>query len=164
MKIIKELWSYVLIIIIVLLIRCFVVSPIRVDGSSMVPTLKDGDFLLLKKYDKEIERFDIVVLKNGSDKLIKRVIGLPGEHIEYIDNELYINHEKIVDIKLFTKTNDFMLEDLGVSVIPDDYYFVLGDNRTNSTDSRIIGLVSKKDIQGTVDFRIFPFNKFGSIE
>lgn len=164
MKIIKELWSYVLIIIIVLLIRCFVVSPVRVDGSSMVPTLKDGDFLLLKKYDKEIERFDIVVLKNGSDKLIKRVIGLPGEHIEYIDNELYINHEKIVDIKLFTKTNDFMLEDLGVSVIPDDYYFVLGDNRTNSTDSRIIGLVSKKDIQGTVDFRIFPFNKFGSIE
>lgn len=164
MKIIKELWSYILIIIIVLLIRCFVVSPVRVDGSSMVPTLKDGDFLLLKKYDKEIERFDIVVLKNGSDRLIKRVIGLPGEHIEYIDNELYINHEKVDDVKLFTKTNDFMLEDLGVSVIPDDYYFVLGDNRTNSTDSRIIGLVSKKDIKGTVDFRILPFNKFGSIE
>lgn len=160
----KEFWSYILIIVIVLIIRTFIVSPVRVDGNSMFTTLKNGEILLLKKYDKKIKRFDIVVFKNGSDKLIKRVIGLPGEHVAYKDNKLYINREFVEDVKLLTKTGDFELENLNVSVIPDNYYFVLGDNRTNSTDSRIIGLISINDIEGTVDFRLFPFDKFGSIE
>ncbi len=160
----KELWSYVLIVVVVILIRTFIVSPVRVDGNSMLTTLKNGEALLLKKYDKKLERFDIIVFTNGKDKLIKRVIGLPGEHVKYKDNKLYINGAEVEDVKLLTKTNDFKLEDLGVSVIPDNYYFVLGDNRTNSTDSRIIGLISINDIKGTVDFRIFPFDKFGSIE
>ena len=160
----KEFWSYILIIVIVLIIRTFIVSPVRVDGNSMFTTLKNGEILLLKKYDKKIKRFDIVVFKNGSDKLIKRVIGLPGEHVAYKDNKLYINRELVEDVKLLTKTGDFELENLNVSVIPDNYYFVLGDNRTNSTDSRIIGLISINDIEGTVDFRLFPFDKFGSIE
>lgn len=160
----KEFWSYILIIVIVLIIRTFIVSPVRVDGNSMFTTLKNGEILLLKKYDKKIKRFDIVVFKNGSDKLIKRVIGLPGEHVAYKDNKLYINREFVEDVKLLTKTGDFELENLNVSVIPDNYYFVLGDNRTNSTDSRIIGLISINDIEGTVDFRLFPFDKFGNIE
>ena len=160
----KELWSYVLIVVVVILIRTFIVSPVRVDGNSMLTTLKNGETLLLKKYDKKLERFDIIVFTNGKDKLIKRVIGLPGEHVKYKDNKLYINDGLVEDVKLLTKTNDFKLEDLGVSVIPDNYYFVLGGNRTNSTDSRIIGLISINDIKGTVDFRIFPFDKFGSIE
>ena len=84
---------------------------------------------------------------------------------DYINNPLkHGEYPEVEDVKLLTKTNDFKLEDLGVSVIPDNYYFVLGDNRTNSTDSRIIGLISINDIKGTVDFRIFPFDKFGSIE
>lgn len=160
----KEFWSYILIIVIVFIIRTFIVSPVRVDGNSMFTTLKNGEILLLKKYDKKIKRFDIVVFKNGSDKLIKRVIGLPGEHVAYKDNKLYINREFVEDVKLLTKTGDFELENLNVSVIPDNYYFVLGDNRTNSTDSRIIGLISINDIEGTVDFRLFPFDKFGNIE
>ena len=163
-NIVKELLPYVIILVSVILIRTFIVSSVRVDGNSMLTTLKNGETLLLKKYDKKLERFDIIVFTNGKDKLIKRVIGLPGEHVEYKDNKLYINGAEVEDVKLLTKTNDFKLEDLGVSVIPDNYYFVLGDNRTNSTDSRIIGLISINDIKGTVDFRIFPFDKFGSIE
>lgn len=163
MKFLKETWSYIAVILVVVLVRTFIISPVSVDGDSMFNTLKDNEVLLLKKYDKDFDRFDIVVFNHGSSKLIKRVIGLPGEHVEYKNNELYINGEKIEDAKVLMKTGDFKLEDLGFSVIPKDMYFVLGDNRTNSTDSRLIGLVSKDDISGTVDFRIFPFDRFGSI-
>lgn len=159
MKILKEIIPYIVIIIVVVLIRTFIVTPVSVDGDSMYPTLRHKEILILKKYDKKIERFDIVVFKYGDSKLIKRVIGLPGETVEYKNNELYINEEKYKDVLLLTKTDD-----LEVDIIPDDYYFVLGDNRTNSTDSRIVGLVSIKDIEGIVSFRIFPFKRLGSID
>lgn len=163
MKFLREIWSYIVIILLVVFIRTFIISPVTVDGNSMYNTLKNNEVLLLKKYDKDFQRFDIVVFKHGSSKLIKRIIGLPGEHVEYKNNELYINGEKLEDVSLLTRTGDFKLEDLGVSIIPEDMYFVLGDNRTDSTDSRIIGLISKDDISGTVSFRIFPFNRFGNI-
>ena len=88
---IKEIIPYIVIIIVVVLIRSFIITPIRVDGMSMYSTLNDGDILFLEKYDKEFKRYDIVVLKNGDDRLIKRIIGLPGDKIEYKNNKLYIN-------------------------------------------------------------------------
>lgn len=161
MKIFKEVLSYLIIILVVVLIRAFVVTPVRVDGMSMWPTLNDKEILLLKKYDKDIERFDIVVIKYGNSKLVKRVIGLPGESVKISNNNLYINHSMIDDIDLDVKTDDFSLGELGYDVIPNDYYFVMGDNREISADSRIIGLIKKEDILGTTSFRIFPFNKIG---
>ena len=159
MKVIKEFIPYLVIILIVVLIRCFVVTPVRVSGTSMYPTLKDNDIVLLKKFDKNIERFDIVVFNYNNSKLIKRVIGLPGETVKYVNGILYINNKKIDDVKLDVSTDNFFLEELGYDVIPDDYYFVLGDNRGVSQDSRIIGLISKKDICGVGVFRLFPLNK-----
>lgn len=164
MKFIKELIPYLVIIIIVVLIRLFIVTPVRVSGSSMHPTLKNNDIVLLKKYDKKIERFDIIVFEYKDSKLIKRVIGLPGEHIKYVNGILYINNEKIDDVKLDAQTYNFYLEELGYEKIPDDYYYVLGDNREVSQDSRTIGLISKKDIKGVGVFRIFPFNKIGVVK
>lgn len=161
MKIFKEVLSYLIIILVVVLIRAFLVTPVRVDGMSMWPTLNDKEILLLKKYDKDIERFDIVVIKYGNSKLVKRVIGLPGESVKISNNNLYINHSMIDDIDLDVKTDDFSLGELGYDVIPNDYYFVMGDNREISADSRIIGLIKKEDILGTTSFRIFPFNKIG---
>ena len=163
-KLLKDSWSYIVIILVVILIRTFIITPVSVDGDSMFPSLRDNEILLLKKYDKKIERFDIIVFNYGDSKLIKRVIGLPGETVEYKDNELYINGEKMKDVVYFTETNDFSLEFLGVETIPEDMYFVLGDNRTNSSDSRTIGLISIKDIEGTTSFRLFPFKKFGMID
>ena len=97
-KFIKELIPYIVIIIVVVLIRTYIVTPVIVVGDSMVPTLKDGQILLLNKFDykiNDIERYDIVVIKVGNGEIIKRVIGLPGENIEYRDNTLYINgHEE----------------------------------------------------------------------
>lgn len=160
MKFLKEIIPYIVIIVVVVLIRSFIVTPVQVDGESMYPTLDDKEILILKKYDNSYERFDIVVFDYNNSKLVKRIIGLPGETVAYKDNELYINGEKFEDVDLKVITSDFELS----AVIPDDYYFVLGDNRNNSIDSRRIGLISKNDILGTTNFSIFPFNKFGFVD
>ncbi len=155
---IKEWAVYVIIIVAVILIRTFVVTPIRVNGTSMYPTLDNGNFMILKKYDKDIDRFDIVVIKRGKERLIKRVIGLPKEDIEYKENELYINDEQMENEFGDGYTNDF------VDYCAKDEYFVLGDNREDSTDSRVFGCVKREDILGTTNFVIFPFDKWGKVE
>lgn len=156
---IKDIAGYVIIILVVILIRIFVVTPIRVNGLSMYPTLDNGNFMILKKYDKgNIDRFDIVVIARDKEKLIKRVIGLPKEDIEYRDGELYIDDEYVEDKFGNGNTRDF------VDYCAKDEYFVLGDNREDSTDSRIFGCVKKEDILGTTNFIVFPFNKWGKVE
>lgn len=164
-KFLKELLPYLIIIIVVVLIRSFIVTPVRVQGSSMFPTLHDGEILILKKYDQSYSRFDIVVLKHNKDKLIKRIIGLPGEHVAYKNNILYINGEKIEEEFLpeDLEFDDFDTILLGNKTVPENTYLVLGDNRNNSTDSRVIGFIEKDAILGTTNFRIFPFTKFGGI-
>ncbi|MCI9110913.1 MAG: signal peptidase I [Bacilli bacterium] len=160
----KELLPYIIIVLAVVLLRTFIITPIQVDGSSMYPTLEDRELLILKKYDKSFDRFDIVVFDCNGSRLIKRVVGLPGERIEYRDNKLYIDGKVInEDFDKNSKTEDFILDDIGVDIIPKGYYFVMGDNRDNSTDSRIIGLVSEKDIKGSTNLSIFPFDKIGTI-
>ncbi len=165
-KVLKSLIPYVIIVVVVILFRTFIATPIRVDGPSMEDTLKNGDILFLNKLDKSFKRFDVVVIYKNDIRLIKRVIGLPGENIEYKDNELYINGKKIED-KAVIRTSDFTLHELyGIDKIPEGYYFVMGDNRTISKDSRYyeIGLIKKSEIAGTTSFRVFPFNKFGKIK
>ncbi|MBE6159767.1 MAG: signal peptidase I [Lactobacillales bacterium] len=158
---IKELIPYVIIIVVVVLIRMFIVTPVQVDGNSMYPTLKDNEILLLKKYDQKYKRFDIVVLNYNNSKLIKRIIGLPGEHIEYKDNKLYVNGKYVKErFKRNTETSDFEID----KKIPKGYYFVMGDNRDNSTDSRMIGFISKNDLEGVSDIALFPFDRFGSVK
>lgn len=158
MKIVKQIIPYVVILLIVLIIRTFIVTPVVVSGSSMDDTLKDGDILLLNKFDKTYERYDIIVFNYQNTKLVKRVIGLPGEHIKYKDGILYINDE-IYEDEFSTETLDFDLTTLGVDIIPEGYYFVLGDNRMKSSDSRMIGLIKKEDINGTTTFSLWPFKK-----
>lgn len=166
MKYIKEYLPYVLVILAVICIRHFVISPVQVDGSSMVPTLEHKQILLLKKFDHSFERFDIIVVKYRSDKLVKRIIGLPGETVAYYNNHLYINGTKVEETFLpkNMETENFDLSKIGYTVIPDDYYFVVGDNRGDSLDSRYLGLFPEKDIEGTVDFRLFPFRTFGKVK
>lgn len=167
MKIIKELIPYIIIIIVVVIIRTFIVTPVIVSGESMSPTLKNNQILILNKYDKVYERFDVVVIDyddgNFKERLIKRVIGLPGEEIKYENGTLYINGEKIND-SLASITNDFTTLDLGSIKVPNDKYLVLGDNRNNSVDSRMLGFIEKKDIKGVTKVRLFPFSEFGKID
>ena len=163
MKIIKELIPYVIIVIVVVFIRTFIVTPAMVDGASMEPTLEDRDVLLINKYDDSIDRFDIVVFNYEGERLIKRVIGLPGDHIKYQNNKLYVNGKLVKENFKHDDTEDFDLASLGYNEVKDGYYFVVGDNRGISKDSRIIGLVSKKNIIGKTNYAIFPFNKFGNL-
>ncbi len=155
---------YVIILVVVVLIKMFIVTPVKVNGQSMEPTLYSNDIMLLDKISYKtgkINRFDIVVVYDHNTHIIKRVIGLPGDNIEYQNNQLYVNGKKVEEGFKHKKTADFSLDLLDASTVPDDYYFVLGDNRENSLDSRVIGFVNKKQILGKADFVIFPFNRFG---
>ncbi len=166
-KIIKELVPYIIIIIVVVLIRTFIVTPVMVSGSSMKPNLQDKEILLERKIgynEKTIKRFDIVVIKEENDEIIKRVIGLPGEHVSYKKNRLYINDELVEESFKFYNTADFNLEEIcSCSKIPEGKYLVLGDNRPVSKDSRVIGLIDKEDIIGKAEIRMWPVSKIGSI-
>lgn len=143
----------------VVLIRTFIATPVRVDGDSMNKTFKNGDILILYKLSK-INRFDVIVLHEEKDneKIIKRVIGMPGDTVAIKDGEIYINDEKIDDEYAYGMTSDY-----DRITLKSDEYFILGDNRLISKDSRYFGPIKEKEIKGKVVFRIFPFSKFGKI-
>lgn len=166
---------FIVALIFALLVRKFIFSPIIVDGPSMQPTLHDRDQMIVNKFVynvKDPNRFDIVIFHASEEKdFIKRVIGLPGEHVMVKDNVLYINGEKVNQPFLQQNentpavypiiTNDFTLEMLPghYEVIPEGYVLVLGDNRSNSTDSRSIGLISMEQIVGKTNLVYWPFER-----
>lgn len=165
-KMVKEILSYVIIIVIVLLVKKYVFSPIKVNGDSMLPTLHDGDIMILNEigyYLNGLERFDIVVVDTKDDRIIKRVIGFPGETVRFKDNKLFINEEEIKEDFEHDISHNFELSEIDVEVIPEDYYFVVGDNRGNSKDSRTIGLIHKSQIMGKTSFIVYPFSRYGRV-
>lgn len=162
----KDTLKYIILILIVLIIVIYIVGLQQIVGNSMKPTLNNADITILDKISYkfvDIKKNDIVSIYNEDSKyIVKRVIGLPGEYIEYKNSKLYINGEEVEEMYLKNiKTDDFKLTQLGYEKIPEDMYFVLGDNRENSLDSRDpkVNLIHKKDILGKVRFRIWPLNK-----
>ena len=160
MKVIKEVIPYIVIVVVVVLIRTFIITPVRVDGDSMKNTLKNGDILLLYKLSS-INRFDIIVLDEEKDneKIIKRIIGLPGDTVAIKKGKIYINDKVIDDEYAYGETSDYDKVTLG-----DDEYFILGDNRLISKDSRYFGPIKEKEIKGKIVFRLFPFTKIGMVQ
>lgn len=160
MKILKEIIPYIVIVLVVVLIRTFIITPVRVDGDSMKNTLKNGDILLLYKLGS-INRLDIIVLDEEKDneKIIKRVIGLPGETVAIKKGKIYINDKVIDDEYAYGETSDY-----DKVTLEDDEYFILGDNRLISKDSRYFGPIKKSEIKGKIVFRLFPFTKIGTVQ
>jgi len=149
----------------------FVAQRTDVNGTSMVPTLEDGDQLICDKISyrfRDPERFDIIIFPYQYQKntyFIKRVIGLPGEtvRIDY-DGNIYINGEILNEKYGLEKMAYPGIAEQEIT-LGDDEYFVLGDNRNVSEDSRYpdVGLIKRKDIIGRAWLRIYPFSKFGLI-
>lgn len=148
-----------------LFIQTYFVSTALVSGESMEPTLSDGDYLLINKYS-ELERFDVVIF-TPPDKpdvqYVKRIIGLPGDTIEYIDNQLYLNGKQVDEPYVDYHTTydgvqfieNYSLDTLfNRDTVPDGHYFVIGDNRDNSRDSRSFGYVPYDSVIGSVGKRV----------
>ncbi len=157
-RIIKELIPYVIILVVVVLIRTYLFTPIMVSGHSMEPTLNGGEIMILNK-TKEPKRFDIVVVGIENEDIIKRVIALPGETISCENGVVFVNGKKQKEEYSKGITGDFAKVEL-----KDDEYFVLGDNRGDSLDSEELGPMKETQIKGTTSLVIFPFNKIGNVE
>ena len=131
-------------------------------------TFQNEDYVIIFKANYKffpVKRFDIVSFYYDETKyLVKRIIGLPGDTVEIKNNVLYINGEQVEEEYVSSKTEDFSLEDLGYSTIPEDMYLVLGDNRGDSTDSRCFGCIPIEKIESEVLIRFWPFDRFGKVE
>ncbi len=151
----KFIFLYIFLVLFILLVasRFFVPKIIElidnrfiiVNGNSMAPTLNDGDKILYKKTDS-FKRFDIIVFKNDSNTLIKRIYGLPGETIIINNGKIYINSTELIDDNYAYNYTD---GDNNIT-LGDNQYFVLGDNREISLDSRHFGPIEKNSIKGIV--------------
>ena len=181
----NELWDWIKTIAVagffVLAMRIFIFSPVLVDGASMMPTYEDGDKVIVNKISKHfsgIDRFDVIVFEAPiGDDYIKRVIGLPGDHIAYVGDTLYVNGEALEEPYLDEYkellpdngllTYNFTLESVtDYKVIPEGFLFVLGDNRRKTADSRDprVGLVPIEKVLGKAHFRIYPFDNVGIVK
>lgn len=162
--------KYIIIIVVVLLLFIFVVGLQQVIGPSMNPTLNEGDIIIVNKllyHLDDIKRNDVIVISQDEKYMIKRVVGLPGEMVEYKDNYVIVDgikyEEKFIDTTSI-KTNDFSIKELGFETIPDDMFLVLGDNREDSLDSRTYGLIKKTNIIGKAWIKIWPFTNIKFIK
>lgn len=162
----REIFEWVMVFVVAaamaFVVRTFIFEPVRVDGSSMMYTLEDDEYMIATKFDYLLgdpERFDIVICNypNTTDGMyrVKRVIGLPGETLELVAGELYINGEHIEQDFEMTENAAYY----GPFTVPEGHYFVIGDNRNNSKDSRsiMVGPLDRSQIKGHVRAVVFPF-------
>jgi len=165
------IWAFVL----ALILRAFVVQAFWIPSGSMLPTLHEGDRILVAKFwnwFQEPSRGSIYVFKYPDDPdrdFIKRIIGLPGDEINIQNGVVYINKNPIDEP--YVETRGYF--NLGGSIgffktapikVPEDMYFALGDNRNNSQDSRFWGYVPKDHLKGPAFFRYWPIKRIGLID
>ena len=150
-----------------LVIIVFLYQPVKVEGTSMAPLLSDQERIFINKFVYKLEpihRDDVVVFwypLDQSQSFIKRVIGLPGETLQIEDGKLYINGKYMPEP--YVPKRYFDDSSYGPIKIPRHEYFVMGDHRDSSNDSRIFGPVPRKFIYGKAVFAYWPFNHFGEI-
>jgi signal peptidase I len=147
----------------------FAVETVHVIGLSMYATLDNDDLLIASKIDYHFhspQRGDIVILKPpfGQNDLIKRVVGLPGDRFEIRDGHVYINGRQLREPYINPAEPWTVNANAQEQIIPTGYYFVMGDNRNHSSDSRAFGPIRNDDIEAHAWLRIWPINKFGFVD
>lgn len=166
---IKEL---ILAVLMALLFTSFIVSHNKIPTPSMVSTINEGDHILttmVPYYYRDPKRSEIVVFKQGEESWVKRVIGLPGDVIDIREGNVYVNDE-LIDESSY-------LRDSGISApledryhvtfpyeVPEGYYFLMGDNREHSHDSRYLGAIDRENIYGKAWIKIYPFDQIGELK
>jgi signal peptidase I len=167
----KELLHFCFIAaIIVLPIRLFIAQPFIVSGASMEPTFEDGEYLIVDQISyrfKEPSRGDVIVFKYPIDErkfFIKRIIGLPGETVEVLDGKVFVNQQEKLSKEALVEpyTNMPTIGPISTS-LEEGEYFVLGDNRAASSDSRLWGVLPRKDIVGRPIVRLFPLTRVSTL-
>ena len=155
-------------VITAILIVLFVVQPVKVEGTSMLPRIVDQERIFVNRFIyhfADIQRGDIVVFwypKDSSKSFIKRVIGLPGDIVRIEQGKVLVNGRPLGETYLDPRYLDH--HSYPPERIPSDHYFVLGDHRNSSNDSRNWGLVPRRNIYGKAIFRYWPVSRLGSIE
>jgi len=155
-----------------IVVYLFIMAPNQVKGASMDPTFQTGDYIFTSKITykfRSYERGDVVVFqspKNPDIEYIKRIIGLPGDRLVIRNSDIYVNENLVQENYLSARTNLWeggFVKDGVTVIVPEDYLFVMGDNRPRSSDSREFGPVPTTSIIGHVFYRYFPTNKMGAI-
>ena len=171
-ELISWLWTIGIAFAIVFVVNTFIARVVNVDGASMLPTLEHGERIITTPLYGELQRGDIVVIHRENDTaIIKRIVAVAGDtvDIDYGTGTLYVNGEA-VDEDYISAPMQYVSYQGGNTALPltveDGYVFVLGDNRNVSLDSRAaeLGAVEEKEVFGKAIFRIWPFDKFGTIE
>jgi len=147
----------------------FIYQPVKVEGTSMMPGLTDQERIFVNKYEyklssNNIHRGDLIVFhypKAPRESYIKRVVGIPGDSIEIRLGDVYVNSEKLVEPYVLPEYRDH--DNLPLEVVPPDDYFVLGDHRNSSSDSRSWGFVDRPKIYGKAVLVYWPFDKIGPL-
>jgi signal peptidase I len=168
----KFIFSFIETIVIALVISVvlylFIMTPHEVVGRSMYPTYQDGEYVMANKIVYEIadpKRGDVIIFKySDTQDFIKRVIGLPGEIVGLQDGKIYINGEVLdesgyLDETIYTNGSDYLHEGESIT-LEDDQYFVCGDNRQHSSDSRTFGPISRDQIKAKSWLVYYPFSNF----
>lgn len=168
-SLLREVAEVVVLAVILYFGISFAVQAVHVEGLSMFATLDDNDYLIANKIDYRLhlpQRGDIIILRPPTDNskdFIKRIIALPGERLLIRGGNVYINGKRLEEPYLpeaWTVDNNWPLNGSDGQVIPPNEYFVMGDNRNRSQDSRVFGPISRDRIDGKAWFRIWPFGSF----
>lgn len=161
----------VLAVLAALLVIQFVTAHTRIPSGSMIPTIQIGDHMLVNRipyYYKDPTRGEIVIFKQDDINLVKRVVGMPGDEVDLIEEEVYINGEKLDESAYLPKgtiTYPFDYSEVTFPLtVPEGEYFVMGDNRENSQDSRYFGTIQREVVFARGGFRIYPFSNIGVVK
>lgn len=172
----KVLVTIIMGLLVVMFVREYVVDIVYARSGSMKPTIEKGDYILVNKL-ADVTRFDMIMFQSPDKRdqsFAKRIIGIPGDTVKYKDGELVLNGKRIKDEQYLEYpetmtyrdidktepdyyTKDFDIKKIaGTEYVPTDFYYVMGDNRRSSRDSRIIGFIDESQIQGKIEAIVFP--------